>query len=108
MVLTTSTEIDEEDGSRKPRKVVWIIHAGTLIECALEHLRCSSERARQLGSMDKLKDCLGLTKDWMDGWVKDNTRTCRLMLHQTKKIQRTKRKDWQMTRLRPGSMRHDK
>ena len=28
VVLATSTEIDEEDGSRKPRKVVWITHAG--------------------------------------------------------------------------------
>ena len=51
VVLATSTEIDEEDGSRKPRKVVWITHAGTLIKCAPEHLRYSSERARQLANM---------------------------------------------------------
>ena len=28
-VLVTSTEIDEEDGSRKPRQVVWTTHART-------------------------------------------------------------------------------
>ena len=47
----TSTEIDDEDGSRKPRNVVWITHAGTLIKCAPEQLRYSSERARLLANM---------------------------------------------------------
>ena len=62
VVLETSTKIDEEDGSRKPRKVVWITHAGTLIQCAPEQLRNSSERARQLANMDKHRDCRGPTK----------------------------------------------
>ena len=51
VVLATSTEIDEEDASRKPQKIIWIPHAVTLLKCALEQLRYSSERARQLPNM---------------------------------------------------------
>ena len=36
VVLATSTESNEEDGSRKPGRMVWITHAGTLIKCTLE------------------------------------------------------------------------
>ena len=43
-----------------------------------------------------------------NGCVEDNTRTCQWVLHQTKKIQRTRQKDWKMARLQLGSMRHDK
>ena len=42
VVLSTSTEIDEEDEFPKPRKVVWRIHARNLIKCAPEHLRYPS------------------------------------------------------------------
>ena len=51
VVLTTSTEIDEEDASRKPWKIIWITHAGTLLKCAPEQLRYSSERSLQLPNM---------------------------------------------------------
>ena len=68
VVLATSTEIDEEDGSRKPRKVVWITHAGTLIKCAPEHLRYSSERARQLANMEQAQR-LPWTHEGLDGWL---------------------------------------
>ena len=51
VVLETSTEIDEEYGSPKPRKVIWIIHAGNMIKCTPDHLRYSSERARQLANL---------------------------------------------------------
>ena len=51
MVLTTSTEIDEEDASRKPWKIIWITYAGTLLKCAPEQLRYSSERSLQLPNM---------------------------------------------------------
>ena len=43
---------------------------------------------------DKLKHCLSLMKCWMDGCVKENTRTCRWMPHQTKRIQRKRQKAW--------------
>ena len=69
VVLATSTEIDEEDGSRKPRKVVWITHAGTLIKCAPEHLRYSSERARQLANMGQAQR-LPWTHEGLDGWLR--------------------------------------
>ena len=52
-VLSTSTEISEEDEFRKPRKVVWIIGVGNLIKCAPEHLRYPSERTQQLASMEQ-------------------------------------------------------
>ena len=68
MVLATSTEIDEEDGFRKPRKVVWIIYAGTLIKCALEHFRYSSDRARQLANMGQAPR-LPWTHEGLDGWL---------------------------------------
>ena len=69
MVLATSTEIDEEDGSRKPRKVVWITHAGTLIKCALEQLRYSSDRARQWENMGQAQR-LPWTHEGLDGWLR--------------------------------------
>ena len=69
VVLATSTEIDEEDESRKPRRVVWIIHAGTLIKCALEHWRYSSERTRQLASMGQAQRLLW-THEGLDGWLR--------------------------------------
>ena len=69
VVLATSTENDEEDGSRKPRKVVWITHAGTLIKCAPEHLRYSSERARQSANMGQAQR-LPWTHEGLDGWLR--------------------------------------
>ena len=66
VVLATSTEIDEEDGSRKPRKVAWITHAGTLVKCKL---RCSSERARQLANMGQAQR-LPWTQEGLDGWLR--------------------------------------
>ena len=69
VVLATSTEIDEEDGSRNPRKVIWIIHVGTLIKCAPEHLRYSSERARQLANMGQAQR-LPWTHEGLDGWLR--------------------------------------
>ena len=69
MVLATSTEIDEEDGSRKPRKVIWIIHAGTLIKCAPDHLWYSSERARQMANLGQAQR-LPWTHEGLDGWLR--------------------------------------
>ena len=69
MLLATRTEIDEEDGSRKPLKVVWIIHAGTRINCAPKHLRFSSERARQLANMGQAQR-LPWTHEGLDGWLR--------------------------------------
>ena len=69
VVLATSMEIDEEDGSRKPRKVVWITHAGTVIKCAPEQLRYSSERARQLANMGQAQR-LPWTHEGLDGWLR--------------------------------------
>ena len=57
------------DESRKQRKVVWIIHAGTLIKCAPEHLRYSSERARQLASMGQAQR-LPWAHEGLDGWLR--------------------------------------
>ena len=72
VVLATSTEIDEEDGFRKLRKVIW---------------------PDDWRTWDKLEDCLGLTKAWMDGCVKDNMKTWRGMLaaweHETRQVKRT-------------------
>ena len=65
VVLATSTEIDEEDGSRKSRKVVWITHAGTLVKCAPEKLWYSSERARQLAIMGQARR-LPWTREGLD------------------------------------------
>ena len=69
VLLATRTEIDEEDGSRKPLKVVWIIHAGTRINCAPKHLRFSSERARQLANMGQGQR-LPWTHEGLDGWLR--------------------------------------
>ena len=65
VVLPTSTEIDEEDGSRKPRKFIWIIHAGTVIKCAPEHLRY----ARQLANLGQAQR-LPWTHDGPDGCLR--------------------------------------
>ena len=106
VVLATSTEIGEEDGSRKPRKVVWITH-GTLIKCAPEQLRYSSGRARQLANVGQAQK-LPWTHEVLDGCAKDNMKPCRLMLHQRKTRQVTSQKDWMMIHHQCGSMRQDK
>ena len=69
VVLATRTEIDEEDVYRKPRNVVWITHAGTLIKCALEQLMCSSDRARQLANKGQAQR-LPWTHEGVDGWLR--------------------------------------
>ena len=69
MVLETSTEIDEEYGSPKPRKVIWIIHAGNMIKCTPDHLRYSSERARQLANLGPAQR-LPWTHEGLDGWLR--------------------------------------
>ena len=60
-----------KDGCRKPRKVIWIIHAGTMVKDAPEHLMYySSERVRQLANLGQVQNCLGLTKAQMNGCKK--------------------------------------
>ena len=65
VVLPTSTEIDEEDGSRKLRKFIWIIHAGTVIKCPPEHLRY----ARQVANLGQAQR-LPWTHDGLDGCLR--------------------------------------
>ena len=50
-------------------KVVWSTHAGTLIKGALEQLRYSSERARQLANMGQAQR-LPWTHEGLDGWLR--------------------------------------
>ena len=69
VVLATSAEIQIEDGSRKPRKVTWIIHAGMLLKCAPEHLRYSSERARRLAAMGH-RQKLPWTHEGLHVWLR--------------------------------------
>ena len=90
-------------------KVVWNTHAGTLIKGALEQLRYSSERARQLANMGQAQR-LPWTHEGLDGWLRkgqygDLTTDAPPDEDETDDKQEG---DWKMIHQQPGSMRQDK